>query len=1122
MGKREQGGDAFFLQEYLRRLSELESARRLEQRIRAGNSTLVKGLHGSSPAMLVGAFSQVRCLSAVLLAENYESASYLYSDLSGIVPAESLYFFPSTFRDGFVPQHRQSEAIIQRNELVSQQHLLRARLSGDGIVVVSYVQAVAEPFFRGDVFAKTSLLLRSGEKRSLYSVVERLHALGFLEEQRVVKPGQYATRGSIVDIFSFAENQPFRVDFLGDEIDSIRLFDVDTQLSIRRVDEALLVPNGEEMANGEGQENLLSLLPKEVAVWGWELHLMLKQYEESISQYRSVLPVAFVEESFLREQLIGRPLVEVALKPMAAEREIVSFQMHPQPSFQKNFSRLADTIRSDADLGYSTYIIAEQASQIRRLTDIFSDLSLSSNTYRMLELPLREGFVDETLKVNFFTDHQIFERYHAAKLRKRLQPHDPLSTKDLQLMQPGDFVVHIDHGIGIFEGLVREEENGILREYVRVSYQEKDTILVDIHNLGRLSKYRGKDGVPPVIYRLGSGKWNRLKQRAKGKVKDIARDLIRLYAERKKVKGFAFSPDTYLQESLESSFIYQDTPDQMAATEAVKRDMESDVPMDRLVCGDVGFGKTEIAVRAAFKAVTDGKQVAVLVPTTVLALQHCKTFSERLKDFPCTVDYLSRLKSAAQQREIREKLLSGAIDIIIGTHALLRDAIRFKDLGLLVIDEEQKFGVAAKERLKVLSKSVDTLTLTATPIPRTLQFSLMGARDMSIIRTPPPNRYPISTTVSVFDEKLVAHAIRVELERGGQVFFVHNEINKLPQLHAMLLRNIPTLRCAVAHGQMKSAEIESVMLDFMAGDYDVLLSTSIVESGLDIPNANTIIINNGHRFGLSDLHQLRGRVGRTNRKAYCYIFTPPLDTLTQEARKRITVIEEFADLGSGIHISMQDLDIRGAGNLLGAEQSGFIVDLGIETYHKILDEAVRELRFREFSELFAEEIKEDTEWVQSTDCQVETDLDVALPEGFVQSATDRISIYREIDLLRDAAARDKFALSLEDRFGQLPIRVKRLLAIPPLRWKAASIGVEKLQLKGGRLSLHFVSPSDSPFYDSDTFAKIRERLMHYTHACQVRQLEDHLRIDVDNTETVEEAMGVLCYLAGDRQRHAEG
>lgn len=1104
-----------FLQEYLVRLSESPEAQRLAGCVRAGQSTVLKGLHGSSYAMLLAALSQRHELSAVVLAEGYESACYLYSDLSNLLPEGQLYFFPSSFRDEFTSFSQQSEAIIQRNEVVSHQRQLQERICGGGagIVVVSYVQAVGEPFAGSDVFSANSFVVRVGERHSPSNVEERLHELGFTEEDRVVKPGQYASRGSIIDVFSYTESQPFRLDFLGDEVDTIRVFDVDTQLSTRKVREALLVPNVDRLSHGVGEETLLQLLPRGVAVWSWGLDLALKRYGKSVEASAAGLPVLFRKETALREQLLGRVLVEVALSPLDAGVEAITFGMTPQPLFQKNFSRLADTIRSDAALGYTTCILAEQHSQIVRLRDIFTDLSLGSDKYKMLELSLREGFVDERQKVNFFTDHQIFERYHAAKLRKRLQVHDPLNMRELQLMQPGDYVVHIDHGVGVFEGLVREEDHGVVREYVRVGYKDNDTVLVNIHNLGRLSKYRGKDGTPPEIYRLGSGRWNRLKQKAKSRVKDIARDLIRLYAERRSEKGYAFSPDTYLQESLESSFMYQDTPDQESTMLAVKRDMESAVPMDRLVCGDVGFGKTEIAVRAAFKAATDGKQVAVLVPTTVLALQHYKTFSDRLKEFPCRIEYLSRLKSASQQREICEALKAGKIDIVIGTHALLRDSVRFKDLGLLIVDEEQKFGVSAKEKLKALSRQVDTLTLTATPIPRTLQFSLMGARDMSIIRTPPPNRYPISTMVSVFDEQLVAHAIREELARGGQVFFVHNEVNKLPQLHAMLLRNLPTVRCAVAHGQMRPSEIEEVMLDFMAGDYDVLLCTSIVESGLDIPNANTIIINNGHRFGLSDLHQLRGRVGRTNRKAYCYIFTPPLDVLTPEARRRVAAIEEFSDLGSGIQISMQDLDIRGAGNLLGAEQSGFIVDLGMETYQKILDDAIRELKYGEFSELYGDELSNEGEWVQAQDCQVETDLDVALPESFVRNATDRIAIYREIDLLQDESALNQFEKSLEDRFGHLPERVKSLLTIPPMRWKAASIGVEKLQLKGGRLSLHFVSPGDSPYYGSQTFAKVQGQLSRYAHACRVRQMEDHLRVDVDGVQTVGEAMTFLDYLS---------
>lgn len=1076
-----------------------------------GGQVQVRGLHGSLPSLLISGLRGKLQGVAVVVATDAESAGYYYSDLSGLVPEASLFFFPSSYRGTLRSTSRRMEGVIQRMEVVSRQADLQAgRLAGG--VVVTYLEALAERFAPAGEVSGRSLELRLGENYPLVALADTIEGLGFARVEFVYEPGQFAVRGSIVDVFSLQDTHPYRLDFLGDTLDSIRQFDVETQLSVSRVESVTITP---DLGGGRGPDatSLLQILPCDTCVWGEELAEGIRQYADRYEGLPEEEREAFVPPESLRALLSGFPLAEMGLEPLGGGGEPVVYHASPQPPFNKNFQLLRDTILDDRGRGVATVIVAEQATQLERLRGVMGDLGLEAEAYALEEFSLRGGFCSADLRVNVYTDHQIFARYHRYKLRKELPRRDALSERELSSLHVGDYVVHVDHGVGRFEGLVRTQERGVMQEYVRLSYRDKDTLLVSIHNLHRLSKYRGKEGEPPTINKLGSGAWNRMKQRVKGKVKDIARDLIALYAQRRAQRGFAFSHDSYMQEELESSFIYQDTPDQLLATQAVKADMESDVPMDRLVCGDVGFGKTEIAIRAAFKAVADSKQVAVLVPTTVLALQHYKTFSSRLADFPVRVEFVSRLKSAGQQKELLKELAEGRIDIMIGTHALLRDRVVFKDLGLLIVDEEQKFGVAAKERLKKLRMNVDTLTMTATPIPRTLQFSLMGARDLSIISTPPPNRYPIHTEVCTFDEDKIRAAIRYEIERGGQVFFVHNRVQNLEQIHSLLLSLLPGVRCVMAHGQMRPQDIERVMLDFMAGDYDVLLSTSIIESGLDIPNANTIIINNGHRFGLSDLHQLRGRVGRTNRKAYCYILAPMTEVLTSDARRRLRAIEEFSELGSGMDISMQDLDIRGAGNLLGAEQSGFIVDLGFETYQRILDEAVRELKMGEFSDMFEEAASE--AWrMGSTDCQVETDLDISLPESFVSSSTERIRLYREIDTLRNRDELERYVGALRDRFGELPPQAQALVAIPPLKWLAGEIGVEKLQLIRKVLRLQFVTPIDSPFYASDIFGKILANVQRGGERYSMRQTESSLRLEVRGVSGVEEALGVMEGLKG--------
>lgn len=1071
-----------------------------------GNISL-RGLQGSSLAFLLAGLRERRGFVNVVLAENAETASYLFSDLSNVLPPESLLYFPSSYTGSFTASARQMEGVIQRMELIERQRDLEVG-AVPGCLILTYLEAVAERFVSSAVFSTNAIELRVGEQHEMSKLLARIEELGFERTEFVYEPGKFALRGSILDIFSLSDTAPYRVDFLGDEIDSIRLFDVETQLSVEKVDVLMVVPEMPE-GNFEAFLSLFDILPPSATLWSYDLLADLQRYAALRESADENLLPQLTDEATLRNDLQRFTLIEQGVQTLGVEPLSIAYRTTPQPTFRKNFSLLSEAIAEESAAGRHTLIFAEQQSQIERMEAVFDDLHLPRAAYRMVHLPLHAGFKDADLGLCIYTDHQIFDRYHRSTLRKRRLPRrDALRAVDLQSLEIGDYVVHVDHGVGYFEGLIRMEENGVMREFVRVTYRDKDTLFVSIHNLHRLSKYRGKDGVAPTVHKLGSGVWSRAKQRVKGQVKDIARDLIKLYAQRREQKGFAFSPDSYLQEELESSFIYQDTPDQLKATEDVKRDMESAVPMDRLVCGDVGFGKTEVAVRAAFKAVADSKQVAMLVPTTILALQHYKTFSSRLRDFPCRVEYISRLKTRKQQDEILLELASGKVDMIIGTHALLRDSVRFKDLGLLIVDEEQKFGVAAKERLKRLRLNVDTLTLSATPIPRTLQFSLMGARDLSIISTPPPNRYPIHTEVCTFDEDKIREAIQQEISRGGQVFFVHNRVHNLPQIHQIIVSLLPEVRCIMAHGQMKPSEIEGAMLDFIAGDYDVLLCTSIIESGLDIPNANTIIINNGHMFGLSDLHQLRGRVGRTNRKAYCYILTPITEILTDEARRRLRAIEDFSDLGSGLNIAMQDLDIRGAGNLLGAEQSGFIVDLGYETYLRILDEAMYELKMGEFSDLFQEEAL--AQWhLRSNDCQVETDLDISLPEEFVQNPTERIRLYREIDQIRDAEQLSHYVAALRDRFGELPAQAAALVEIPPLKWLAAEIGVEKLTLKRRKLRLQFLTPIDSPFYASELFGVIVRNVQRGGSRFMMRQSEHSLRLEVHDVSGVQEALRVM-------------
>ncbi len=1049
-----------------------------------------------------------------MLFHDKEEAAYFYTDLVTLEggPKRTL-FFPSSYKRS-VQYHQTDEAnIITRTQTL--RRLAEKRTSS---FIVSYAEALIESVITRSQLSSSTLQIRVGEKIDRDFLEEVLQTYQFQLVDFVNEPGQYSVRGGIVDVFSYASSQPYRIDFFGEEVDSIRVFDTDSQRSLETVNLMKIIPNIQwEHEMGEKRITFLEYVPEGTTLWIDNPEVLIDHIHSLYD--RTTLTGdsgEIIEKSrYLRSgKEIGKQMerfrkVIFGTSPRNRKEVVWSFSTTPQPSFKKNFELLATHLKERSGEGYSNYILSDSEKQLERLRAIFDEIDPELQ-YETIPATLHEGFLDHDLKVTYYTDHQIFERYHKFKFHDRFTRKESVSVKELTGLNPGDYVVHVDHGIGIFGGLEKIDVNGKLQEAIKLVYKDRDVLYVNIHSLHRISKYRGKDTGPPKIYKLGTGAWQKLKSNTKKKVQDIARELILLYAERREQKGFAFSPDTYLQQELESSFIYEDTPDQLKATEEVKEGMEADFPMDRLVCGDVGFGKTEIAIRAAFKAVTDSKQVAVLVPTTILAFQHYNTFRDRLREFPCNIEYLSRFRSYGDQKRILSKLKNGEIDIIIGTHKLAGKEIIFKDLGLLIIDEEQKFGVSVKEKLKQMKMNVDTLTLTATPIPRTLQFSLMGARDLSIIHTPPPNRHPIITELHTFNEEIIREAIEYEVSRGGQVFFIHNRIQNIMEIKEIVDRVVPGIRAVVAHGQMEGKRLESVMLDFIRGDYDVLIATSIIESGLDIPNANTIIINNGQSFGLSDLHQLRGRVGRSNKKAFCYIFSPPDTLLTPEARRRLRAVEEFSALGSGFNIALQDLDIRGAGNLLGAEQSGFIADIGFETYNRILNEAITELKESEFSGLYAESgyaIQEDKSYV--SDCHVDTDLELLFPDSYISSIRERVELYSKLDTLDNEKELETFRIMLVDRFGPLPGSSEELLKVVQLRWLARRCGVEKIVLKKSVLITYFVSNPESPFYGSATFKKVIGNIQANPGIFRLREDQDRLSLRSDRVKSIEEAFRIL-------------
>ena len=1053
------------------------------------------GLYASAASLFSSILVQEGGCPFVFILGDLEEAGYFYHDLTQVLGTETVLFFPSSFRRSI--KYGQKDAA---NEILRTEVLSRLQKGEKGLCIVTYPDALAEKVVSRKELSDKTLKLNVGEKVDTTFITDVLHSYGFEYVDYVYEPGQYAVRGSIIDVFSFASEYPYRIDFFGDEVESIRTFEVESQLSREKKEGVSIVPD--LAVTGDVTTSFLDFIPKETTLamrdFLWLRERIQVVHDEALTP--QAIAVQEVEENggiTLEGKLIDgseftvRALdfrrLEFGNKPTGTPNASVTFDTSAQPIFHKNFDLVAGSFKEYLEKGYTLYICSDSMKQTDRIRAIFEDRG-DKIKFTPVERTVHEGFVDNTLRLCFFTDHQLFDRFHKYNLKsdKARSGKVALSLKELNQFTPGDYVVHTDHGIGRFSGLVRIPNGDTTQE--------------------------GKEGEAPRLNKLGTGAWEKLKERTKTKIKDIARDLIKLYSQRRQEKGFSYSPDSFLQRELEASFIYEDTPDQSKAIVDVKTDMESDRPMDRLVCGDVGFGKTEVAIRAAFKAVADNKQVAVLVPTTVLAYQHFQTFRERLKGLPCRVEYLSRARTAAQAKAVLKELKEGDVGILIGTHRILGKDVRFKDLGLLIVDEEQKFGVSVKEKLRQLKVNVDTLTMTATPIPRTLQFSLMGARDLSVISTPPPNRYPIQTEVHTFNEEVITDAINFEMSRNGQVFFVNNRIANLPELKAMIERHIPDCRVAIGHGQMEPAELEKIIFDFVNYDYDVLLATTIIESGIDIPNANTIIINQAQNFGLSDLHQMRGRVGRSNKKAFCYLLAPPLSSLTAEGRRRLQAIENFSDLGSGIHIAMQDLDIRGAGNLLGAEQSGFIADLGYETYQKILSEAVHELKNDEFADLYADEIKGEGQISGEgfvDECQVESDLELLLPANYVTGSSERMLLYRELDGLMLDKDVEAFRSRLEDRFGPVPPETEELLRIVPLRRLAARLGAEKIFLKGGRMTLFFVSNPDSPFYQSQAFGKVIDYMMKYTRRCDLREQNGKRSMLIKDVTNVETAVSVL-------------
>ncbi|MGZ5243552.1 MAG: transcription-repair coupling factor [Bacteroidia bacterium] len=1081
-----------------------------EQKAKPAQKIALQGLKGSIRALLGAVFYEQIHGSQLYILPDRESAEYFQNDLQTFLDKKTVWLFPSPFKHDDDPTEFDNTAVLDRTEILNQVKDKRNQ------VIVTYPEALIEKVINAQSLKENTFEIKVGDKLDLDFIIEFLVDYNFERTDFVYEAGTFSIRGGIVDIFSYANDLPYRIELFEDEVESIRMFDPETQLSAKKLNNVTIIPNVEGQEKDFERVSLFDYIPDNTIIYAHDLHytedvlknLYIKlEKNASANKPETDFPVPdlsyFLKTSDIMKGMEKFPVLEWGTKnyfknPLEIERNI-----SPQPEFNKNFNLLADNLQANTKRHYNNIVFSDQPKQVERIYAIFEDLRVSaefSPIYRILH----EGFIDNDLKLACYTEHQIFGRYQRYKSRRSYTRNEAITLKELYELKPGDYITHIDHGVGLFSGLEKLDINGKKQEAIRLKYHGGDLLYVNIHSLHKITRFVGQEGKAPKMNKLGSPAWENLKSKTKKQVKDIARDLIKLYAQRKAQKGFAFTPDSYLQTELEASFMYEDTPDQARTTEEVKRDMESPSPMDRLVCGDVGFGKTEIAVRAAFKAVADSKQVAILVPTTILASQHYKTFRNRLKDLPANVDFISRFKTTQQQKEVLRKVEEGKIDILIGTHRILSKDIKFKNLGLLIIDEEQKFGVSAKEKLRTFKTNVDTLTLTATPIPRTLSFSLMGARDMSIINTPPPNRQPVRTRIEVFNKEVIQEAVDYEVSRGGQVYFVHNKIKDIFELGDMVKALSPHAKVAVAHAQMESAKLEEIMLNFIEGYYDVLVSTNIVESGLDIPNANTIIIDQAQNFGLSDLYQLRGRVGRSNKKAYCYLLTPPMSVVTAEARKRLQALEEHTELGSGFHIAMKDMDIRGAGNLLGGEQSGFISEIGLEMYQKILNEAMRELKEDEFGELFTDQPHEVVD-----ETQIETDLELLIPDRYVSSVNERLNLYNKLNDITNEDLLHAFESELIDRFGPIPPATRELLNIVRLKWLLKDICVEKASLKRGRIKAYFAKRAGQKFFESDGFGKIIEFVQKHPHKTKLQQEGDEFMLQVNEIKSASGALHVF-------------
>ncbi|MCB9044605.1 MAG: transcription-repair coupling factor [Chitinophagales bacterium] len=1082
-------------------------------------------LKGSSLNFIATAVWQLSDANHVFILNDNEEAAYFHNDLENLTGALDICYFPDSFKKTGSFNELNSSHVMLRTEALTK----FSKAETHKKVLVTYPEALFEKVVNPRSLSGNMISIKVGENLKIDEVLKQFVGLGFKKEDFVYEPGQFAMRGGILDIYSFGNEHPYRIELFGNEVDSIRLFNPETQLSERKLLQVSIIPNIETKFEANEKVSLLDYLPENTVIWAKDFDFTVGRLGKMEVELPDVINLNDVaidhEEAWLKQltkddfettenwqqKLKQRHLIEWynhSLPRLTGDEDtaVLQFATDEQPVFNRQFGLLIEDLQKRIAQKYEPYIFAENARQTERLRSIFEDLN-ANITFVPIPKAISKGFIDHEKKIVCYTDHQIFQRYHKFNVKQAYTKGKAITMRALRELQPGDFVTHIDHGVGVYSGLQKIDVNGNMQEAVRIIYRDNDVLYVNINSLHKISKYTGKEGTQPKVNKLGSEAWQKLKNKTKKQVKEIAVDLIKLYAKRKASTGFAHTPDSYLQTELEASFFYEDTPDQSKATADVKRDMEAPSPMDRLVCGDVGFGKTEVAIRAAFKTVADSKQAAILVPTTILAYQHYQTLKERLADFPCNIDYVNRFKSAKQKTETLKKLAAGEIDIIVGTHALLGKSVKFKDLGLLVIDEEQKFGVAAKEKLREMKANVDTLTLTATPIPRTLQFSLMNARDLSIMNTPPPNRQPVQTEVMVFDEYAIRDAIYFEAERGGQVYFIHNRIQSLPEMVTLLRNLCPDLEIGMAHGQLEGHKLEEALFSFIEHKYDVLCCTNIVESGVDIPNANTIIINNAHQFGLSDLHQLRGRVGRSNKKAFCYLIAPPKSTLPNDSRKRLETLEQFNELGSGFQIAMRDLDIRGAGNLLGGEQSGFIAEIGFEMYQKILAEAIRELKRTDFKDVFAEELERKKDFV--ADCTIDTDLEILIPESYVDNITERLSLYTQLDDLEEESELQKFAEELTDRFGPIPGQVQELLTTIHSRWLAKELGFEKLILKNKQLRLYFVNDPDSPYFESPTFNHIMDYIQKSVNNARLKQVGKNFMLVVDNMKKMADVFNFL-------------